>query len=237
MKSLTIIAAAALAAVGTGAQAQTTSIAAGFGTSVFSYGSGTVGSSFNPFSQRSACGSGLDCFNNGTSDPGIYKNNNATATMGQVVTPAGGLHLHPGPSNGQDAIIRFTAAVAGTYALNGSFGRINTSSNGDGVNASIFRGATQLFSTNLAPPSFGSTTSFSLSAIALGVGDTLDFAVNRRGEYTFDSTTLSGTISVAALPGAVPEPATWTMLIMGFGAAGGVLRSRRKVMPRTHVAI
>ncbi|MDZ4370601.1 MAG: PEPxxWA-CTERM sorting domain-containing protein [Phenylobacterium sp.] len=30
--------------------------------------------------------------------------------------------------------------------------------------------------------------------------------------------------------GAVPEPATWAMLIMGFGAAGSVLRSRRRVL-------
>jgi hypothetical protein len=29
-------------------------------------------------------------------------------------------------------------------------------------------------------------------------------------------------------PGVVPEPSTWAMLIMGFGAAGAVLRSRRR---------
>lgn len=30
-------------------------------------------------------------------------------------------------------------------------------------------------------------------------------------------------------PGAVPEPATWAMMLVGFGAIGGALRSRRRV--------
>jgi hypothetical protein len=32
------------------------------------------------------------------------------------------------------------------------------------------------------------------------------------------------------LAGVVPEPAAWTMMIMGFGAAGAMLRSRRRVL-------
>lgn len=32
-----------------------------------------------------------------------------------------------------------------------------------------------------------------------------------------------------AFPGAVPEPSTWVMMIIGFGAIGGALRSRRRV--------
>lgn len=31
------------------------------------------------------------------------------------------------------------------------------------------------------------------------------------------------------VPGAVPEPATWAMMIVGFGMVGGVLRRRRNV--------
>ncbi|MBS0479011.1 MAG: PEP-CTERM sorting domain-containing protein [Proteobacteria bacterium] len=32
--------------------------------------------------------------------------------------------------------------------------------------------------------------------------------------------------------GGVPEPATWAMMLVGFGAVGGALRSRRKATPR-----
>ncbi|WP_435530023.1 FxDxF family PEP-CTERM protein [Phenylobacterium koreense] len=31
--------------------------------------------------------------------------------------------------------------------------------------------------------------------------------------------------------GAVPEPATWAMMIIGFGAAGTMVRNRRKLVP------
>jgi hypothetical protein len=32
--------------------------------------------------------------------------------------------------------------------------------------------------------------------------------------------------------GAVPEPATWAMMVMGFGLVGGAMRRRRKVAVR-----
>lgn len=37
-----------------------------------------------------------------------------------------------------------------------------------------------------------------------------------------------GTASATAVGGAVPEPATWAMMIGGFGAIGGTLRYRRR---------
>jgi hypothetical protein len=53
------------------------------------------------------------------------------------------------------------------------------------------------------------------------------------GEVSFAVT--GGTASLTGFggPGAdavnpVPEPATWAMMLVGFGAVGGVLRSRRK---------
>lgn len=43
---------------------------------------------------------------------------------------------------------------------------------------------------------------------------------------TFDAAT--GRLTFAAMdPGAVPEPSTWAMMILGFGAMGAVLRRRR----------
>ena len=35
---------------------------------------------------------------------------------------------------------------------------------------------------------------------------------------------------LAATTAAIPEPATWTMMILGFGAAGAMLRSRRRMV-------
>lgn len=42
------------------------------------------------------------------------------------------------------------------------------------------------------------------------------------------SITYNYTAAVAAPPGAVPEPVTWAMMILGFAGVGGVLRTRRR---------
>ena len=43
-----------------------------------------------------------------------------------------------------------------------------------------------------------------------------------------DNLSVTGTV-----PSAVPEPATWAMMITGFGLAGGAIRSRRRILAAT----
>lgn len=45
---------------------------------------------------------------------------------------------------------------------------------------------------------------------------------------TVASTSLVGALNSAPVGGAVPEPATWAMMILGFGAIGGMLRRSRR---------
>jgi hypothetical protein len=49
------------------------------------------------------------------------------------------------------------------------------------------------------------------------------FTLNINGTNTDGPGTLSGTVTA----GAVPEPATWAMFLMGFGAVGYSMRSRK----------
>ena len=44
-------------------------------------------------------------------------------------------------------------------------------------------------------------------------------------------------ISAYAVGGAVPEPSTWAMLILGFGLVGGALRSARAKTGRKQLAV
>ena len=44
----------------------------------------------------------------------------------------------------------------------------------------------------------------------------------------FQSTGDDGEGSAVGVPGVVPEPATWAMMLMGFGAAGYAMRRRRR---------
>ena len=46
--------------------------------------------------------------------------------------------------------------------------------------------------------------------------------------------TITGVLTATVGAGAVPEPATWALMIVGFGATGGALRRRAKV--RTNVS-
>ena len=39
---------------------------------------------------------------------------------------------------------------------------------------------------------------------------------------------VGGSITLTSLAGAVPEPATWAMLVLGFGVMGGAMRSRTR---------
>lgn len=54
---------------------------------------------------------------------------------------------------------------------------------------------------------------------------TLDFATSRQGEFSINRLLLNGTPSGGG--GGIPEPATWAMLIAGFGMIGVVARRRK----------
>lgn len=51
---------------------------------------------------------------------------------------------------------------------------------------------------------------------------------NPEGNYKFDGFKLEKLTFALAPPPAVPEPATWAMMLIGFGAVGGAMRARRK---------
>jgi hypothetical protein len=57
------------------------------------------------------------------------------------------------------------------------------------------------------------------------VGAETEFAV---GQFDYANVTVTA--------GAVPEPATWAMMIGGMGAVGGAMRRRRRVNPRYSIA-
>ena len=56
---------------------------------------------------------------------------------------------------------------------------------------------------------------------AVGTYDTIDLGPGQAGRMT-----------VSLVSGAVPEPGTWAMMLIGFGAIGGALRTRRLISVR-----
>jgi PEP-CTERM motif len=222
------------------ALAVTFDVVTGYNTAPFTYGSGMGGATFASFSANYAggcqgqaaftCRADVSPFNL----PAVGKNIGATTINFATVTlPNNVVYLHPGSIAGQDAILRFTAAVADTYTLNGNFIRLDSTPtpNGgqDGILASIFKVSgltyTSLYSDVLVG-SLNSSIGFTGLSTTLAAGDHLEFVVNRRTAFNTDSTGLKATITTGVVQGAVPEPSTWAMMLFGFGLIGSTLRRR-----------
>ena len=63
--------------------------------------------------------------------------------------------------------------------------------------------------------------------------DTLRAFTNRDGTY---SATTGGLVTTFSLAGGVLEPATWALMILGFGAVGGAMRRRQAVTAKVRFA-
>lgn len=85
----------------------------------------------------------------------------------------------------------------------------------------------------------GST--LSVYGISIGVGSgfnggTFDGAVDNVALNFAGGASVNSNFEVATVAAAAPEPATWAMMILGMGMAGGALRRRRKVATRVSFA-
>jgi hypothetical protein len=78
----------------------------------------------------------------------------------------------------------------------------------------------------------GSTRHLELDSSTLNAGDTYRFT------YSYTTPDGGGTVSGNAsfYPGSVPEPATWAMMLIGFGGIGMTMRRRRSSMALAQVA-
>ncbi len=200
-------------------------------TGIFSYGDGITGTSFTPYpSYSSPCQgqvAGLGCWQTTTPValvPLVGKNlTGSTLDFATVVLPTNVLLVHPGPST--DSIVRFTAPVSTFYNISGFFELLDT--NPTGVNVIIAVPGTVLFSQLLTGPGAtnpstpGQFVPFGANHVFLPAGTTIDYGVNNAGNFFNDSVGLSLTFT------ATPEPATWSMMLIGFGGLGAVMRRRR----------
>jgi hypothetical protein len=238
-KLMTLAITASALAFASPALAVTFDVVTGYNSAPFTYGSGTGGATFTAFTANFAGGcqgqAAFTCHTNSSAFglPVAGKNMGATTVNFATVTlPNNVVYLHPGSIAGEDAILRFTAATADTYTLNGSFIRLDetlTPNGGqDGVLASIFKVSgstyTSLYS-NVLVGSLNSSIGFTGLSTTLAAGDHLEFVVDRRTAFNTDSTGPKATITTGSV-GTVPEPATWAMMLFGFGLVGSTLRRR-----------
>ena len=152
-----------------------------------------------------------------------------TATGGSYISntttiPADALVLHPGPdgsNGGPFAAIRFVAPTAGIYSIAANVAQIDIQINS--VEAGfVFRGVRTAFDLTSGTTYLGGYVPASLNAPrSFAAGEALTLLVGNAGNYRFDSTAVK-----FSLTDAVPEPATWSLLIAGFALTGAALRRR-----------
>ena len=166
----------------------------------------------------------VTCFRNAGDPFGIPSAVASTVAFpsGTVNVPNDRIFLHP--SNGAFAGVSFVAALSGTYNFAGEFSMQDVNPSGVEIGAIILNGAPVLTSSLL----FAGSRTFNFDAL-LNAGQSVSFFVGPAGNSNNDSTGLFLRVTgLAPVVGAVPEPSTWLMMILGFGLVGGTLRSRRR---------
>ena len=184
---------------------------------VWSYGYGITGTSFTQYTiYNPDCGlyvHGVVCwtaevFYNtplvGFNTTGEWLNDST------AVLPPDVLIMHPGPDDGQDTMVRWTAPVAGYYNIAGFFEILDT--NPTGIIGLVFRNGTLLYSRELLgppaqhPDQVGGRENFYFSTLFLNAGDVLSFGVNKDGDFHYDTTGFNATITRPAAPCALCSP-------------------------------
>ncbi len=148
---------------------------------------------------------GLDGFRAGGLFPFVMVNTTAAPIVraGMLNLNPGDMELHPA-SNGELAIVRWTAPTTGTFSISATFEDLNpsTGNSADGaVGSIVVNGLVQFTNTWI---NGGPAVSVALPNLNLNAGDKVDFAVGMNGNYASDSTRLNATIT-ALTPPAVPS--------------------------------
>lgn len=161
----------------------------------------------------------------GTSGPGFYK----SQTNFTLSSDGGINNLHvvntlllasvDNPGEG----VFFVAPTAGTYFIDALFNAQDDLATGVTITGvqrlGVVFSLNPVGSVNFIP----SNTTFSRT-VTLGAGDIYGFTFNPGANANHDLTGFSFTVRDA-----VPEPATWLTMLLGFGVAGLALRRRPRV--------
>ena len=161
--------------------------------------------------------------------PGFTKGGSPAFQYGSVNVPNDRLLAHPDDDTDQ-TFIAFVAPTAGRYRFDATFNIQDVRPTGVGINLiQTTSGGLPLLFTPLAQIN-NINTSYSFSQVfVLGQSFAVGFGLDNAGNYSNDSTGVSLRVT------AVPEPATWAMMIFGFAGVGATLRLRRSGHRLAHV--
>lgn len=161
--------------------------------------------------------------------PGAYKSLTAFEE-GTYSVPNDRLLVHPGPASALGVL--FSAPEAGDYDFTATFNVLDDSPTGVFL-LSVTNAGGSVATQNLGLINAQNPTITYSGSVGLAQGQFLLMIVNHAGSYSNDSTGFNFTLTRQEA-GAVPEPASWAMMILGFGMAGAVARRRAAYLRAAH---
>ncbi len=119
--------------------------------------------------------------------------------------------------------LNFSTTSSGLLSI--FVGSTATTASNDVDFSNVFLTGTGIVGSVLVPQLTGDPTEIrSLTGLNLGIGD---FVLTVEGTPGTQNGSFGGSVAFVA-QSAVPEPATWGMMLLGFGAMGAALRRRRR---------
>ena len=197
------------------------------------FGVGFNGGAVTQVSNDGGTGSG----NYNTTTGGYFYNSSATGfpllLQPNLLTQSVNIQQASATGGTLNLYITQTDLAAFTGLLTSTF-TSNSASNATAVLRSYFSATNELFGgTQLASATLNSPTAVSFANALTAVGP---FSQTVRYDITFGPGTgnFNGTANLTAT--AVPEPATWAMMLFGFGGFGYAMRRGKKVGTRIRFA-
>lgn len=122
-----------------------------------------------------------------------------------------------------------TIMASQAYRNNGAIVIWNDEDEGDSAGTdSLFSGTEIVISPLAKGNAYNSTVSLNHSSDLLTMQEIFGLTGPRLGDSA-NATDLSDLFTAGAIPGSVPEPASWAMMLVGVGALGTAMRSRKRM--------
>jgi PEP-CTERM motif len=192
------------------------------GAGNFSYGY-SVGTTNTLFETNAGCPvPGTTCLKstvNGDGNVPVALKSPTAFPFSTLAVPDDRLVLHPGPNS--RVFLNFVAPVAGNYTFRSSFNIQDVAPTGVDIFefGTLNSGSFDLYQTSLNGSAINVTF---LDNFTMTAGQNFGWMIDNGGFYNNDSVGVNFTATL----GAVPEPASWALMIAGFGLVGFAMRRR-----------
>jgi hypothetical protein len=158
------------------------------------------------------------------------QNGGATPTYSDGDFLAGDVIVHgTNPGAGSPVFINWTAAAAGKISFDSSIWYAHSPVTRAAVVTALLNGTSIGSATVANGVTRSSALSLNGSSLDVAAGDVLAFRFEPAAGQSFGSLTgITLTVDFEAAP-AIPEPASWALMIVGFAIAGAAARSQSRV--------